>query len=114
MENVDATDNTYEDIIHPCAVTLDGYWTTTRGDRVSIIGAVFDTPIGTEWVQEAIREVTPAIEQVETCPLCEEWVGKQTPLLHGAGHRILPCCVCEQFIWLARPDFEDSLKEALA
>jgi hypothetical protein len=107
-------DDTYEDTIHPGAVSVDGYWTTTRGHRMSVIGVVFDTPEGTEWLGETIHTVTPAVEHIEACPNCEEWVGKQTPLLHTAGHRILPCCMCDQFVWLARPDFEDTLKEALA
>jgi hypothetical protein len=115
MEKVDATDdNTYEDDILPCKVSADGYWTTTRGHRVSIIGTVFETPEGTEWDEETIHAVSPANQHVECCPLCDEWVDKETPILHTTAHRILPCCTCDTVIWLARPDFEDNLKEALA
>jgi hypothetical protein len=106
-------DDTYVDFIHPRALSVDGYWTTTRGHRVSVIGVEFDTPEDTEWATETIQAVTPAIEYIESCPLCEEWVGKQTPLLHTAGNRLLCCSVCNQFIWLVRPDFEDSFKVAL-
>ena len=114
MDSTDSIDNTYEGIIYPCAVTLDGFWTTQRGHRVSIIGVEFDTPEGTDWEKETIQAVTPANEHIECCPTCNEWVGKQTPLLHTVAHRILPCCVCAEFMWRPRPDFEDALKEAMA
>jgi len=114
METADANDNRYDDYIRPCHIDLDGLWTSTRGHQTTIVGAVFDTPEGTEWDKETIHAVTKAIDYVECCPLCEEWVANQTPLLHTAGHRILPCCACDQFVWLVRPDFEESVKEALA
>ena len=110
----DCEDDTYEDWIHPGAVSVDGFWTTTRGHRMSVIGVAFDTPEGTEWPKETIHTVTPAVEHIESCPTCEEWIGKEVPIFHTAGHRILSCGVCELFLWLPRPDFEDSIKVTLA
>lgn len=110
----DNEDGTYEDTILVGAVSVDGFWTTSRGHRLSVIGVMFDTPEGTEWPKEMIHTVTPGVEHIESCPLCEEWIGKETPILQTERHRILPCVVCQMFVWLPRPDFEDSFKEALA
>ncbi len=108
------TADTYEEYIHPCDVDIDGNWRTKTGHVASVIGVAFDTPDGVEWDSEEVQAISLAIEYVECCPLCDEFVGKQVPLLHTPMHRLLPCCSCDQFVWLTRPDFEESHKEALA
>lgn len=113
MESADANE-TYEDTIRPCDIDTEGCWVTARGHRVSVIGQHFETHEGLLWDTEEVQAISRAIDYIESCALCEEWVGKQVPLLHTVGHRILPCCACDQFVWLPRPDFEDALKEAMA
>ena len=110
----ETSNETYEAIILPCSVDIDGTWVTERGDRVSVVGTIFDTPDGTEWADEEIRFVTRAAEHIETCPSCDEWVGNSAAMLEAVSHRVFPCCACGLFVWLPRPPFEDDFGEANA